>query len=208
MLDIEQYRVDTFSKINSLNALIYSTETKMSNLFFDNVRNSSSEIILPLVAQKGDSDFERIEREKKVLKLEISDIDKKLANMQSFSNRINNSLKGKNLSDEQIKQKKQEELKKIELQLKCNKKRCLEKLELIESDPYEHLRFLDFKATNFSKVESKEIREELEKLDYELKKYIEERDLLLKEIKKAEKKENNLILGLNKKSSKKGIDNK
>ncbi len=208
MLDIEQYRVDTFNKINELNNSIYKIETEMSNLFFDNVRKNSNEILLPLIAQKGDSDFERIERAKKVLKLEINDIDKKLANMQSFSNRIINSLKGKNLSGEQIEQEKRAELKKIELQLKYNKKRCLEKLELIENDPYEHLRFLDFKATNFSKVESKEIREKLEELNYKLQKYVEERDSLLKGIKKAEKKENNPILGLNKKSSKKGIDNK
>lgn len=208
MLDIEQYELETFNSINDLNKKIYKIESQMRTLFFENVQMNSHEILPPIVSAKGYSDYERIEREKKFLKLEIKDIDKKMENMQSFSNRIINSLKGKNLSKEEIKQEKERILKNIEFELKSNKKSCLERLESIENDPYAYLRFLDFQSSDFSKVESKEIREKLEELSGVLKGYTDERDSLLKGIRKAEKKEKNTILTLNKKSSKKSIDKK
>ena len=175
MLDIEQYELETFNSINDLNKKIYKIESQMRTLFFENVQMNSHEILPPIVSAKGYSDYERIEREKKFLKLEIKDIDKKIENMQSFSNRIIS---------------------------------CLERLESIENDPYAYLRFLDFQSSDFSKVESKEIREKLEELSGVLQGYTDERDSLLKGIRKAEKKEKNNILALNKKSSKKSIDKK
>ena len=208
MLDIEQYELETFNSINNLNKKIYKIESQMRTLFFENVQIDSHEILPPIVSAKGYSDYERIEREKKFLKLEIKDIDKKIENMQSFSNRIINSLKGKKLSEEEIKQESERILKNIEFELKSNKKSCLERLESIENDPYAYLRFLDFQSSDFSKVESKEIREKLEELSGVLKGYTDERDSLLKGIKKEEKKEKNTILTLNKKSSKKSIDKK
>ena len=208
MLDIEQYELETFNSINNLNKKIYKIESQMRTLFFENVQIDSHEILPPIVSAKGYSDYERIEREKKFLKLEIKDIDKKIENMQSFSNRIINSLKGKKLSEEEIKQESERILKNIEFELKSNKKSCLERLESIENDPYAYLRFLDFQSSDFSKVESKEIREKLEELSGVLKGYTDERDSLLKGIRKAEKKEKNTILTLNKKSSKKSIDKK
>ena len=208
MVDIEQYELETFNRINDLNKKIYRVESQMRTLFFGNVEMDSKEILPPVVSTRGYSDYERIEREKKFIKLEIKDIDKKLANMQSFSNIIINGLKGKNLSEEEIEQESERVLKNIELELISNKKSCLERLESIENDPSAYLRFLDFQSSDFSKVESEEIKEKLEELNGVLKGYTEERDSLLKGIRKAEKKEKNPILGLSKKSSKKSIDKK
>ena len=70
MLDIEQYELETFNSINNLNKKIYKIESQMRTLFFENVQIDSHEILPPIVSAKGYSDYERIEREKKFLKLE------------------------------------------------------------------------------------------------------------------------------------------
>ena len=208
MQQVEENELIIFNYINTLNKKIYKIEANMRSLFFENVEvTSNEEIVPPIVSKKGFSEFEKIRHEIKCLDLEIKDIDKKMANLQSFTNSVVENLKGQELSKEEFESAKQSGLEKIKMELQEQKNRCIERIKGINDDPTAYLRFLEFQSCDFSNVRDKEIREILNEQNGILKGYKSKRDEYLKKIKKSEVKENGPTL-LFKKSSKKGIDKK
>ena len=176
----------------------------MRTAFFENVNTSlKEEIVPPVISTKGYSDFERITYEIKLLKLEVKKIDKKLSNLQMFSNLIVKNLEGKDLSEEEYKEKKTEMLRTIEMDLIEEKNEYLKKIELIKNDPLAYLRFLEFQSSDFSKIENEEVRRNLKQQNSILRGYISERDSWLKKIKKSEKKDNKHSLQLKNTKNKK-----
>lgn len=203
------FELETFNEINDFNKKIYRLEAQMRMIFFENVDITSSEkIVPPIISTKGYSDFERIKYEIKMLELETKEIDKKLENLQSFSNLVIKNLQGKELSREEYDRLKREILRKIELELKEQRNFYLEKIASIERNPLAYLRFLEFQSCDFSNVEDDEIRENLEQQNKILKGYIYQRNSLLKRIKKYQKKNEKHILQIKLKSNKKSIDKK
>lgn len=198
-----------FDRINYFNKKIYTIEAQMRTLFFENVdTDSTDKIVPPIVSKKGNSDFERINYELKIIRLQIKDINKKLLNLQSFTNLIIKESEDRQLSKEEYETFKKEQFEKIKAELEEQKSVCEQKIAIIEDNPLAYLRFLEFQSSNFSKVKNGNVRKSLEDQNKTLKKYINQRNELLQKIKKAEKKENGVKLTLKPKSNRKSIDKK
>lgn len=194
--------LEIFDRVNYFNKKIYIIEAQMRTLFFENVNiDSNYEIVPPIISKKGSSDFEKINYEIKIIKLQIKDINKKILNLQSFTNLIIKKSESIKLSKEEYEIFKKDQLEKIKSDLEEQRSVCEQKIETIETAPLAYLRFLEFQCSDFSKVKDKNVRKSLEEKNRILKKYVSERNELLQRIKKNEKKENGLKLSLKTKSN-------
>ncbi len=193
MSDIEIYdNIEMFNYVCELDKKISQLQTQLCSTYFNNIKDEDlqGDIDPPLLSTDNNDDFQRINREIKMINHEIRIIDKRLCNLQIYNDSIVKKYENKNLSKERLNQVMQEEKKKIALDLQKQKNKLEEKVQRIKSNPKAYLRFLDMERSDFAMITDPEIKKRLQFISDQLLIHMSERDRALKQIKKKDKGKN------------------
>ncbi|MBP3457573.1 MAG: hypothetical protein J6K36_05665 [Bacilli bacterium] len=206
----EKYEHSTLEYINRLDEIIGRLETYLKDYFYSNInqRYLSGKIEMPRI-YSSESDYQRVKDDIKKLVVEIKSIDKKLNNMQCFTNTVINSIGDIELTEENREILINQGLQNIRDHLLKERQNLVNRIATINDDPKSYLRYKDFLSGNFSIIEDKKVRKTLEEKMTELLGYKKQREKLLRSLKVELSNENESkkkhLFG---RKSKKSIDNK
>ena len=103
MSDIEIYdNIEMFNYVCELDKKISQLQTQLCSTYFNNIKDEDlqGDIDPPLLSIDNNDDFQRINREIKMINHEIRIIDKRLCNLQIYNDSIVKKYENKNLSKE------------------------------------------------------------------------------------------------------------
>lgn len=193
---------EKYEQLTNIDKNINRLETIKRNLFFENLdeKDVLGEIDLPLVAKSNTTDYEKLKIEKKELDVTIKHYKKLVENPQCLAPSIIVELKKSGMSDEQIRQELDGNIKSVIEDIKNKIEKLQKRLATIETDAKTYLRFKECENCNYSRIANSEVVSKLKAIDVDLKKSLQERKRLLKSIKLSESSEKKLKFNLTSKN--------
>lgn len=189
--NVEFNNVKIFDQINKLNKQISKLQTEIRIEFFDNIdsKNLEGEIEEPFIYIGGRSDSQKLkfvisEIEKVIHRNEIEKLNFQYFHDTFFNTKIVKNALGKELTEREIQQKRNECISKLENDIV----EYYKLIDRINSNPKLYLRYLELQSFDFSCVNNSKARKRLKEKSCILNKLLKQRDKLLKKVKKDEKK--------------------